>query len=107
MLIKDIYDAFQIGKSLANSAAWKNRAVAGNALATLATLSMGIASVFGYQIDVDSDSVQAIAGGIASVIFLLNAGVHIITSDKIGLPSKPAPDTAEGYTDRPINYSGG
>lgn len=99
MLIKDIYNAFQQGKSLANSAIWKNRAIAANALAMFATAALGIASVFGYKIDLDQESIQAIAGGIAAVVCMFNTGVHVVTSDKVGLPPKAESQPAETAPD--------
>jgi len=89
MLISDIWSAFRQGKSLANSAAWKNRAIAGNNLALLFTTLLGIAAALGYRFEVDADTVEALAGGIAAAVFIINNWVHISTSDKVGLPSKP------------------
>lgn len=88
MLIGDIISAFRQGKELANATAWKNRAIAGNALAAFITTGLAIAGAFGYRIDLDDGAVQAIAGGVATLVCLLNGGVHITTSERVGLPTK-------------------
>lgn len=88
MLIGDIIDVFRKGKSLANAAAWKNRAVATDLLAGLLASGLAISAAFGYRLDISDDTLQALAGGIAAVAYLFSAGLHITTTDKIGLPAK-------------------
>jgi hypothetical protein len=110
MLIKDIFEAFQVGKSLANSALWKNRSLAANTLTTFAALGVSISAAFGYKLEVDHDTLQAIAGGIAALICLLNSGVTIVTSDKVGVlkGKTPTPDIppmeTPTPTEKPFTY---
>jgi len=99
MLIGEIFGAFRQGKELANAAAWKNRAIAGNALAAFASSCLAIASAFGYQLDIDRGTLEAVAGGVAALVCLLNGGVHITTSERVGLPPKSeagGSDSADG-----------
>ena len=88
MLITDIVSAFHQGKELANAATWKNRAAAGNALAGLVTAGLGIAAALGYHINIDSQTVQVVAAGVAALVCLLNGGVHVVTDASVGLPPK-------------------
>ena len=92
MLLGDIFDVFRKGKSLANAAAWKNRAVASDLVAGLLASGLAVSAAFGYRLDLDADTLQALAGGVAAVGYLLSAGVHIATSEKVGLPAKPESD---------------
>lgn len=99
MLISDVLSAFRKGKELANAATWKNRAIAANALGVFLTAVLGIAAAFGYNLDIDAQTVQTIAEGLAAGICLLNVGVHVTTSERVGLPAKPeasGPAAADG-----------
>ena len=96
MLIGDIVDVFRKGRSVANPELWKNMGACSAALAGLGSSALAIAAVFGYRVDLDRDALEAIAGGIAGVLFLFNGGVHLATSDKVGLPAKPKPDDGRG-----------
>lgn len=99
MLIPDLFSAFRQGKELANAATWKNRTMAANALAALATTGLAIAAAFGYRFDADAATVQAIAGGIAAVVCLFNTASTAATSAKVGLPAKPEPDPPSRFPD--------
>lgn len=92
MLIGDAIDVFRKGKALANAAAWKNRAAATDLVAGLLASALAVGAAFGYRVDLDADTVQALAGGLAAVGYLVSAGLHIATSDKVGLPPKPELD---------------
>ena len=96
MLIGDIVDVFRKGKSVANPALWKNLGATTAAIAGLASSALAVAAAFGYRIDLSDDAVQALAGGIAGALFLFNGGLHVATSDKVGLPAKPEADDGRG-----------
>lgn len=98
MLIGDIVDVFRKGKSVANPELWKNLGATSAALAGLASSALAVAAAFGYRIDLDGAAVEAIAGGIAGVLFLFNGGVHLASSEKVGLPAKPEPDDGRGQS---------
>ena len=83
--------AFRQGKALANSATWKNRTVAANALVALLGAAIAIAKGFGYDIQLDDATVSALGGGIAAFVCVANSVMHIATSDKVGLPSADTP----------------
>ena len=90
MLIGDIIDVFRKGRSVAQPELWKNMGATTAALAGIASSAMAVAAAFGYRIDIDNTAVEAIAGGIAGVLFLIQSGLHIATSEKVGLPAKAA-----------------
>ena len=96
MLIGDIIDVFRKGKSVANPAGWKNLGATSAALAGIASSALAIAAAFGYRLDLDGAAVEAIAGGIAGALFLVQSGLHIATSDKVGLPPKTESDSGRG-----------
>lgn len=87
MLIGDCIDVFRKGKSVANPKLWKDIGATSSATAGLVVGVLGIASVLGYRIDLTNETIQALAYGIAGVLYLFNSGVHIVTSDKVGILS--------------------
>lgn len=98
MLIGDALDVFRKGKAVANPALWKNIGATSSLLAGLLASALAVAAAFGYQIQVESSVVEAVAGGIAAALYLLNGGLHIVTSDKVGLPDKPERGNGPGET---------
>ena len=84
---KAFFVAFQKGKQLASSATWKNRTIATNALVAFLGAVLLIAKGFGYDIHLDQDTLAALAGGIAAIVPVFNAIMHVITSAKVGLPT--------------------
>lgn len=91
MLLKDVWDAFHKGRALCDSALWKNRAAATSTLAAFVTAVLAISATLGYRLEVDVDTIEALAGGVVAAVLLFNAGVHIVTSEKVGLPPPSAP----------------
>lgn len=88
MLIGDMLDVWRKGKSVANPALWKNLGATASALAGVVSSALAVAAAFGYRVDLDDHTVEALAGGVAALLFMFNGGVHIVTSDKVGLPPK-------------------
>ena len=88
MLITDFITAFQKGKALADAHVWKNRTTAANLLTAFLGAGVSIAVAFGYRVDIDQDTLAAIAGGIAALGSVLNAVSTTVTSEKVGV-SKP------------------
>lgn len=97
MLIQDALNVFRKGQTLANPEGWKYLGATTSAVAGLVTSGLAVSAAFGYPIAVDDELVQALAGGIAAVLFIVNSGLHIATSDKVGLPAKPV-DQQPGIT---------
>ena len=89
MLIGDFIDLFRQGKAVADPAKWKAVGVTTDAVAAFLTTALAIASAFGYRVDVAGDLVQAVAAGLAALLFVFSGGLHIATSEKVGvLPAK-------------------
>jgi uncharacterized membrane protein len=78
---------FRQGKCLADSATWKNRTVATNLLVGVIGALLVIAKAFGYDVHIDHDTIEALAGGVAAAVAVGNSVMHVITSDKVGLPA--------------------
>ena len=79
---------FRQGKALANAAAWKNRTIAANSLTAVLGAALVIGKGFGYDIHLDEQTVEALAGGIAAAVAAVNAVMLVVTSDKVGVPAK-------------------
>lgn len=77
---------FHQGKSLANSATWKNRTLATNGLIALLGAAIAIAKGFGYDFNIDDQTTQILGAGIVAFVGVANNVMHVITSDKVGLP---------------------
>ena len=87
------FTLFKQGKALANSAAWKNRTIAANSLTAVLGAALVIGKGFGYDIHLDEQTVEALAGGIAAAVAAVNAVMHVVTSDKVGVSAqRPADD---------------
>ena len=110
MLLGDCIDVWRKGKAVANPALWKNIGASTGAIAGLLTGVSAVAGAFGYHVDLSGDLTQALAGGIASLLFIFVGGLHVTTSDKVGLPAKcedseGVPDGANGVGADPAAVS--
>lgn len=76
-----LWRALQAGEQLANSATWKNRQIAANAVLAL----LGLAAAFMPQLGVSHDDMETIAAGIAVIGGVLNAALTTATSRTVGL----------------------
>lgn len=74
-------DALQAGKSLKNSAAWKNVQALMNIFLTI----LGAAVVFMPGLEVTDAQLNAVAYGLATLAGVLNSYWTVATTDKIGL----------------------
>lgn len=92
MLISDLLTAFHQGKELTNAATWKNRTVAINCLTAFLAAAFAIAKGFGYDLDLDPNTAQTLAEGVLAAVGVANSVVHVVTSQKIGLPPRAASD---------------
>ena len=95
--LKLFWNLFKEGESVSDPVKWKTHQVSVNQVAALLATLVAIAAAFGYAIPVDSDTILAVAGGIFA---LVNWVFTIITTDKIGVFSKPT-ITSEESTSYP------
>lgn len=77
--------AMRYGEELSNSATWKNRQLAANAVAGL----IGTTLVFA-PMEVNIEDLQTVAGAVAILGGLFNAWATASTSKKIGVPAMGA-----------------
>ena len=81
-------DVFHEGKELANSVVWKNRQVAGNHVTLLLIAGVGVAKGFGYDINIDRDTLEIAGMGIGAVVVVINQVLNVITSTRVGINPK-------------------
>lgn len=79
------FTLFKQGKSLANSATWKNHQIAANALVAVLSAAVVIGKGFGYDFHITEESVSQIGVGIAAIYGVFNSVLTVITSDKVGV----------------------
>lgn len=88
-------NAIKYGASLADPAIWKKRQNRFNAILGL----LGAIVIF-LPIEVSSEELAAIAGGIAAIAGVLNTYLTSATTDKIGIkPSSKSVDKGDGHGD--------
>jgi len=83
-IIQAAFNLFRVGQVVSNPAAWKNAQLVGAFLTALVSLGMA----FGYDLGLSDEQ---IAGGAAFIVAVVNGVLVVITSKKVGLPSKNAP----------------
>lgn len=95
---------FRKGNAVADTTLWKNGSISVLLLVPVILALNRVGEAFGVGLGIDDDTAASIATGIVSIVGVVS---HVITSKTVGLPAKPAPDAANGYANRPIDYSGG
>lgn len=93
------FTLFRQGKELTNAATWKQRTVAANLLVSVLGAALLVARGFGYGIEIDDDTIQALAGGIAAAVCLGNSVMHCISSKRAGLPARRDDPAQQPQTD--------
>lgn len=93
--LRDFYELFRVGKSVADPALWKSYQVTSTMLGGVIIAGVKLAKVFNYDLPIDEATADTIAGG---VIAAVNVVLTITTTDKIGLleatPTNP-PDNEQ------------
>lgn len=89
MIIKDFFRAFTAGHELANAVTWKNRQVLVAQLTILGSAVLGILSVFGYRIDLNAEDITLLASAVGVLVGLFNGTAMVVSTTRIGLPSRP------------------
>ena len=98
MKLSDIFTILQVGRSVADPAAWKTRSAVIISVTTIIGVGVQIAKGYGYDLSpyLSPDNVSAIAGVIAGVVGVWST---YATSDKVG------PGTPPVSLDRPTDTS--
>jgi hypothetical protein len=76
-----LFSALRIGSELRSAAAWKNAQV----VASFLTAMMALATILGYDLKLDDET---ITGGAVFIAAIVNGLLVAVTSKKVGLPSK-------------------
>ena len=77
---------FKQGHAVADPKVWKNRQITITALGAFLVALFQVLKAFGVEIPVDEEIANTIAAGVLAVF---NIVLTLVTTDKIGLPSKP------------------
>lgn len=83
-----IFDVFRAGQAVSNPTFWKNAQLVGTLLAALVAL----AAAFGFDLGLSDDE---IAGGAIFIVAVVNGILVVVTSKKVGLPTKQSSIEAE------------
>lgn len=86
-----IFDALRAGNALRNADTWANKAAAAQALAAILSMLAALAPLAGYRIDLDAETIQQLAGGIAAAGFVVFGYLHTATNPAAGLPARVDP----------------
>ena len=96
-----IWGLFKQGQVIADAKRWKERQISATVLGAVLIAAVNVIAAFGYEVPIDVETANAIAGGIIGAV---NFVLTIVTTDKVGLPDASGVQ-AEGDTspgnDRP------
>ena len=85
MSIQSIFDLFKKGNEVANPAAVKRGQITSNNILTIVTALLAIASAFGYDFNIDKETLISIVSGLSSLTLVVNSILTVISSKKAGL----------------------
>lgn len=89
--IKALFNVLRKGESVADPAAWKNRASAVGAITGFLVAVKLAAMAFGVDLGVTDAHIEAAVTGGASIVGLVTLiWANFATSEKVGLPAKKA-----------------
>lgn len=89
------WNLFKVGSSVTNPELWKKRQITVTVLGAVVLAVVNLVASFGYALPIDTETANAIAGGILAVI---NVILTITTTDKVGVVSggsNPTPNAKE------------
>jgi predicted metal-binding membrane protein len=82
-------DVFRKGSVVANPTAWKSGQITASIVAGLLGALVALAKAFGYELPLTDEQILTIGGSIVAIAGLfINTTATIVSSDKIGLPSR-------------------
>jgi hypothetical protein len=88
MVVTDIFSAMRAGKELANAETWKRAQLRTAAIVALLSAGVGIAKAFGIDIRLTPEEINSIAIVIGLVGGLFMGVATLVSSTRIGLPSR-------------------
>ena len=87
MNISEIIKALKLGEEVSNPETWKNRQVTTSVIVSLLGLVIGVMKMKGINLDISDADIVMIAGGIATVLGILNSLAVFASSKKVGFKS--------------------
>ena len=87
--ISAFLELFQKGKGVANPEAWKTQQNVTASLVAVLSAGLVIAKVFGYDFNIDQETLGAVCGGLGAAYGIYNLVLTTITTKKIGTAPKP------------------
>ena len=81
-----VLNLFKQGHAVADVRKWKHRQITATVLGAFLIALVQVLKLFGVEIPVDEEIANTIAAG---VLAIFNIVLTLVTTDKIGLPSKP------------------
>lgn len=82
-----LFNLFRKGSSVSDPAAWKNKQITATVLGAFILALINVLAAFGYALPIDTETANAIAGGIIAIVNVL---LTVTTTEKVGLPAKHA-----------------
>lgn len=99
--VSALWSLFRQGQVISDPKKWKERQISATVLGAVLIALVNVLQAFGYEVPIDVETANAIAGGIIGAV---NVVLTIVTTDKVGLPDASGVQ-AEGDTspgnDRP------
>ena len=86
--LKTLLDLFRKGNRLTDAALWQNRAALVGVLTAFLIAVVSALRAFGFDLNLDDDTLERAAYGIAALVPIFMAVVQAITSRGVGLPEK-------------------
>lgn len=88
MILTNFFSALRAGKELANAKTWKNAQLRVSLLVVIISTVLGVATLFGYKLELTIEEITQIAIAIGVVGGLLNGGTTVATTTKLGVQDK-------------------
>lgn len=98
-----LWGLFKQGQVIADAKRWKERQISATVLGAVLIAAVNVIAAFGYEVPIDVETANAIAGGIIGAV---NVVLTIVTTDKVGIrpdsdPGVQAQDSPGDRNDRP------
>lgn len=95
--IKALWNVLQKGKEVADPENWKKRQVTSTLLGGAIIAVVQLAKAFDYDLQIDEDTVTAIAGGIIAFVNWIGT---LATTTKVGIGKAPIEDHSYSTIDK-------
>lgn len=96
MIVTNFFEAFQVGKELANAQTWKNAQLIVNKLAAFGYAVLGILRAFGYDIGLTDAQVFTLASAVGVLVSMFNGAATVVSTTRVGVPARGGSVPPEG-----------